>query len=136
MNEVDHLMDMVQRGERPPNVKIGFSAPQGCGKPTLVYALNYLFKITGRKSATISIVDFYMIAEGQAKLREENSGNSLLELRGNAGSHDLALSVEIIEALSKLTKEGHKDVNKCPICWQSLALHDPSRYNVVTDFCD
>ncbi|KAL2932515.1 D-glycerate 3-kinase chloroplastic [Bienertia sinuspersici] len=73
---------------------IGFSAPQGCGKTTLVYALNYLFQITGRKSATISIDDFYLTAEEQ--------------FRGNAGSHDLSLSVETLTALSKLTKEGMK----------------------------
>lgn len=29
-------------------MQIGFSAPQGCGKTTLVFALNYLFQITGR----------------------------------------------------------------------------------------
>ncbi|RYR27137.1 hypothetical protein Ahy_B02g061471 [Arachis hypogaea] len=59
---------------------IGFSAPQGCGKTTLVFALDYLFQKTGRKSATISIDDFYLTAEGQGKLREANPGNSLLEV--------------------------------------------------------
>ena len=29
-------------------MQIGFSAPQGCGKTTLVFALDYLFRITGR----------------------------------------------------------------------------------------
>jgi D-glycerate 3-kinase len=68
----------------------------------------------------------------QAELRKKNPGNALLEVnaqhfyflylffslnlwswllvciqyRGNAGSHDLKLSVETLEALSKLTKEG------------------------------
>ncbi|KAI7985366.1 hypothetical protein LOK49_LG14G01838 [Camellia lanceoleosa] len=85
--------------------QIGFSAPQGCGKTTLVFALDYLFQITGRKSATISIDDFYLIAEDQAKLRESNPGNALVEFRGNAGSHDLSLSVETLTALSKLNKQ-------------------------------
>ncbi|XP_057740488.1 D-glycerate 3-kinase, chloroplastic-like [Arachis stenosperma] len=61
-----------------------------------------------KKSATISIYNFYLTAEGQAKLREANPGNSLLEFRGNAGSHDLPLSVETLTALSKLTREGMK----------------------------
>ncbi|KAG8497070.1 hypothetical protein CXB51_008349 [Gossypium anomalum] len=52
----------------------------GCGKTTLVFALDYLFRITNRKSATLSIDDFYLTAEGQAKLREENPGNALLEV--------------------------------------------------------
>ncbi|CAH8356219.1 unnamed protein product [Eruca vesicaria subsp. sativa] len=95
-------------GDDVPPLVIGFSAPQGCGKTTLVFALDYLFKTTKMKSATISIDDFYLTAEGQAKLREENPGNALLEYRGNAGSHDLPFSVETIEALTKLTKEGMK----------------------------
>lgn len=31
-------------------IQIGFSAPQGCGKTTLVFALDYLFRSTGRWS--------------------------------------------------------------------------------------
>ncbi|PKI43325.1 hypothetical protein CRG98_036305, partial [Punica granatum] len=65
--------------EDAPPLVIGFSAPQGCGKTTLVFALNYLFRVTGRKSATLSIDDFYLTAESQAKVREENPGNALLE---------------------------------------------------------
>ncbi|KAL2590997.1 hypothetical protein AAZV13_13G319200 [Glycine max] len=93
-------------GEDIPPLVIGFSAPQGCGKTTLVFALDYLFEVIGRKSATVSIDDFYLMAEGQNKLREANPGNALLELRGNAGSHDLAFSVETLTALTKLTREG------------------------------
>ncbi|XP_047157866.1 D-glycerate 3-kinase, chloroplastic [Vigna umbellata] len=95
-------------GEEIPPLVIGFSAPQGCGKTTLVFALDYLFEVIGRKSATVSIDDFYLTAEGQTKLREANPGNALLEYRGNAGSHDLALSVETLTALTKMTREGVK----------------------------
>ncbi|XP_022777155.1 D-glycerate 3-kinase, chloroplastic isoform X3 [Durio zibethinus] len=106
---------------------IGFSAPQGCGKTTLVFALDYLFRITGRKSATLSIDDFYLTAEGQAKLREENPGNALLELRGNAGSHDLPFSVETLTAVSGLTKEGMK---------MKLPRYDKSAYSGRGDRAD
>ncbi|XVF86556.1 hypothetical protein PTKIN_Ptkin18bG0051400 [Pterospermum kingtungense] len=40
----------------------------GLWKATLVFALDYLFRITGRKSATLSIDDFYLTAEGQVIL--------------------------------------------------------------------
>ncbi|EOA35146.1 hypothetical protein CARUB_v10020281mg [Capsella rubella] len=95
-------------GDDVPPLVIGFSAPQGCGKTTLVFALDYLFKTTKRKSATVSIDDFYLTAEGQTELRDKNPGNALLEYRGNSGSHDLQLSVETLESLTKLTKEGIK----------------------------
>ncbi|KAK6148915.1 hypothetical protein DH2020_016440 [Rehmannia glutinosa] len=106
---------------------IGFSAPQGCGKTTLVFALDFLFRITGRKTATISIDDFYLTAEDQAKLRESNPGNALLEFRGNAGSHDLSLSIETLTALNKLTKEGTK---------MKLPRYEKSAYNGRGDRAD
>ncbi|PPD71261.1 hypothetical protein GOBAR_DD31868 [Gossypium barbadense] len=114
-------------GEEIPPLVIGFSAPQGCGKTTLVFALDYLFRITGRNSATLSIDDFYLTAGGQAELREQNPGNTLLELRGNAGSHDLPFSVETLTALSKLTKEGMK---------MKLPRYDKSAYSGRGDRAD
>ncbi|KAI3455382.1 hypothetical protein Pfo_012045 [Paulownia fortunei] len=102
-------------------------APQGCGKTTLVFALDFLFRITGRNTATISIDDFYLTAEGQAKLRESNPGNALLEFRGNAGSHDLSLSIETLTAINKLTKEGTK---------MKLPRYDKSAYKGRGDRAD
>uniref|UniRef100_I1NQP9 Phosphoribulokinase/uridine kinase domain-containing protein n=1 Tax=Oryza glaberrima TaxID=4538 RepID=I1NQP9_ORYGL len=95
-------------GDKIPPLVIGVSAPQGSGKTTLVFALDYLFRVAGRNAATLSIDDFYLTAAEQGKLRERNPGNALLELRGNAGSHDLPFSVETLESLLKLTKEGLK----------------------------
>ncbi|ONM39202.1 Katanin p60 ATPase-containing subunit A1 [Zea mays] len=71
-------------------------------------ALDYLFQVAGRKSATLSIDDFYLTAKEQNELRDRYPGNALLELRGNAGSHNLQFSVETLESLMKLTKEGIK----------------------------
>ncbi|PKA51297.1 D-glycerate 3-kinase, chloroplastic [Apostasia shenzhenica] len=87
---------------------IGVSAPQGSGKTTLVFALEYLFRKTGRNAATLSIDDFYLTAEEQAKLRSQNPGNTLLEFRGNAGSHDLKFSIDTLTSLKALTKPGMK----------------------------
>lgn len=123
----DHRSTFKDGDDIPPLV-IGFSAPQGCGKTTLVFALDYLFsKTAGRKSATISIDDFYLTYDEQAKLRENNPGNALLEFRGNAGSHDLPLSVETLMAVSNLTKEGMK---------MKLPRYDKSAYNGRGDRAD
>ncbi|KAE8682406.1 D-glycerate 3-kinase [Hibiscus syriacus] len=126
-DQISQHASKFKDGEEIPPLVIGFSAPQGCGKTTLVFALDYLFRITGRKSATLSIDDFYLTAEGQAKLREENPGNALLELRGNAGSHDLPFSVETLTAVTKLTKEGMK---------MKLPRYDKSAYSGRGDRAD
>lgn len=126
-DQISQHVSKFKEGEDIPPLVIGFSAPQGCGKTTLVFALDYLFCVTGRKSATLSIDDFYLTAEGQAKLREANQGNALLEFRGNAGSHDLQLSVETLTAISKLTKEGNK---------MKLPRYDKSAYNGRGDRAD
>ncbi|KAJ0075022.1 hypothetical protein Patl1_34390 [Pistacia atlantica] len=82
----------------------------------LFLLLIHLFQKTGRKSATLSIDDFYLTAEGQAKLREEHPGNALLEFRGNAGSHDLQLSIETLTAVSKLNKQGEMSCSVSCFC--------------------
>ncbi|XAR50606.1 Glycerate 3-kinase [Bertholletia excelsa] len=125
--QISNHVSRFEEGEDVTPLVIGFSAPQGCGKTTLVFALDYLFRVTGRKSATLSIDDFYLTAEDQAKLREQNPGNALLELRGNAGSHDLSLSVETLSALCKLTKEGMK---------MKLPRYDKSAHNGRGDRAD
>ncbi|CAK9174655.1 unnamed protein product [Ilex paraguariensis] len=125
--KISHHMSKFKDEEDVPPLVIGFSAPQGSGKTTLVFALDFLFRVSGRKSATLSIDDFYLTAEDQAKLRESNPGNALLELRGNAGSHDLALSVETLTALGKLTKEGLK---------MKLPRYDKSAYGGRGDRAD
>ncbi|CAH1442540.1 unnamed protein product [Lactuca virosa] len=126
----DHRSTFKDGDDIPPLV-IGFSAPQGCGKTTLVFALDYLFsKTAGRKSATISIDDFYLTYDEQAKLREKNPGNALLEFRGNAGSHDLPLSVETLTAVSNLTKEVSSGMK------MKLPRYDKSAYNGRGDRAD
>eukprot|EP00252_Welwitschia_mirabilis_P004367 TRINITY_DN1470_c0_g1_i1.p1 TRINITY_DN1470_c0_g1~~TRINITY_DN1470_c0_g1_i1.p1 ORF type:complete len:448 (+),score=64.56 TRINITY_DN1470_c0_g1_i1:244-1587(+) len=93
-------------GEEVPPLLFGVSAPQGSGKTTLVYALEYLFNRAGRKAASISIDDFYLTASDQAKLAAKNVGNKLLELRGNAGTHDLELGSNTLQDLCTLTTQG------------------------------
>uniref|UniRef100_A0A804ICS3 D-glycerate 3-kinase, chloroplastic n=1 Tax=Musa acuminata subsp. malaccensis TaxID=214687 RepID=A0A804ICS3_MUSAM len=130
----DQLMrhrSMFSEGDDIPPLVIGISAPQGSGKTTLVFALDYLFRRSGRNSATLSIDDFYLTAEGQAELRSQNPGNALLEVlkefRGNAGSHDLQFSIDTLTSLSKLTKKGMK---------MKLPRYDKSAYGGRGDRAD
>ncbi|CAN6700875.1 unnamed protein product [Malus baccata var. baccata] len=124
-DQISQHRSLYKDGEDIPCLFIGFSVPLGCGKTTLVFSLDYLFKVMGRKSASISIDDFYLAAE--AKLREENPGNALLELRGTAGSLDLPFSVETLSALTEFSKEGMK---------MKLCRYDKSAYNGKGDRAD
>ncbi|KAG0607984.1 hypothetical protein M758_8G069100 [Ceratodon purpureus] len=104
--ELDVHTSKYKEGEEVPPLVIGISAPQGCGKTTIVYSLEYLFNSLGSKAASISIDDFYLTASELKKVSESNPGNRLLEMRGNAGSHDLQLGTETLNALRSLTTSG------------------------------
>jgi D-glycerate 3-kinase len=83
----------------PPPLVLGISAPQGCGKTTLTEQLTELFTYLGVRVAGVSIDDFYLTRREQQALADKHPGNRLLELRGNAGSHDLALGEACLAAL-------------------------------------
>ncbi|KAF8058124.1 hypothetical protein HT031_005784 [Scenedesmus sp. PABB004] len=93
-------------GAGAPPLVLGISAPQGCGKSTLVEQLEALFTWLGTPAASVSIDDFYLTHAGQAALAAAHPDNRLLALRGNAGSHDLALGSETLRALRALTRAG------------------------------
>lgn len=78
---------------------VGISAPQGCGKSTIVECLEAVLSARGIKSVNVSIDDFYLTREEQDALASTYEGNPLLELRGNAGSHDVQLGRQILEKM-------------------------------------
>ncbi|GJN18060.1 hypothetical protein PR202_gb05178 [Eleusine coracana subsp. coracana] len=75
-------------GDDIPPLVIGVSAPQGSGKTTLVFALDFLFRVAGRNSTTLSIDDFYLTAKEQNQLRDNNPGNALLEVQMKVPRYD------------------------------------------------
>lgn len=87
--------------------QLGISAPQGCGKTTLVEQLEALFNWLGRTAASMSIDDFYLTHEAQRALAAAHTDNRLLQLRGNAGTHDLALGMETLRRLRGLREAGN-----------------------------
>lgn len=86
-----------RNGDQP--LVIGISAPQGCGKSTIVNSMEFLFNRMGEKVASVSIDDFYLERSEQEKLAQENPDNPLLQCRGNAGTHDLELGTKTLESL-------------------------------------
>jgi D-glycerate 3-kinase len=88
----------------PPALVLGLSAPQGCGKTTLVACLAALLRAEGVGCAAVSLDDFYLTGEQQDALGER--GNPLLRYRGLPGTHDLALAATTLGALRGLSAAG------------------------------
>jgi D-glycerate 3-kinase len=87
-------------------VGIGLSAPQGCGKTTLVNLLTARFAADGLSCAAVSFDDFYLTGADQDALAAAHPDNPLLQVRGNAGTHDLDLGTSTIDALLRRDPAG------------------------------
>jgi hypothetical protein len=83
-------------------LQLGISAPQGCGKTTIVTELEKLFAENQISCASVSIDDFYLSHASQQKISAAHPENRLLKGRGNAGTHDLQLGSETLSQLRKL----------------------------------
>jgi D-glycerate 3-kinase len=90
-----------QARQTHPNraVGIGLSAVQGCGKTTLVNLLTDCFKRDGLVCANVSYDDFYLTGTEQDAVADRYKANPLLQVRGNAGTHDLGLGTGTLKAL-------------------------------------
>uniref|UniRef100_A0A7S0L905 Phosphoribulokinase/uridine kinase domain-containing protein n=1 Tax=Coccolithus braarudii TaxID=221442 RepID=A0A7S0L905_9EUKA len=99
-----HRVRLVAESGGGP-VAIGLSAPQGCGKTTLVTALKEMFLMDGLVCADVSIDDFYITGAEQEQLSASHPSNPLWKVRGNAGTHELALGSSTISALLRGERE-------------------------------
>ena len=95
--------------DRPGALAIGLSAPQGCGKTTLTNMLVERFAADGLSCVVVSIDDFYLTGAEQDALAQAHPSNPLLQVRGNAGTHDLALGTATLRALKRCDGGGGDD---------------------------
>ena len=68
-----HRSNAAPGGACPPLV-VGLSAPQGCGKTTLVTQLTKLLESDGVRAASVSIDDVYLTGAEQDALAAANTG--------------------------------------------------------------
>lgn len=93
------------RGEPAEAICFGLSAPQGCGKTTMVTLFEELFRLDGLSCESLSIDDFYLPASWQEAVSELHSENPLMQTRGNAGTHDVQLGTRTLKALRSRNAE-------------------------------
>lgn len=97
----DFVFAQVETSTVRPLV-IGLQAPQGAGKTTLVTHLLRRVAERGLRGAGVSIDDFYLTRAEQVALAAAHPGNPYLEHRGYPGTHDVALGVRTLTALTAI----------------------------------
>ncbi|KAI1102286.1 P-loop containing nucleoside triphosphate hydrolase protein [Jackrogersella minutella] len=81
---------------------VALSGVQGAGKSTLVKALASKLEEEGHlKTLVCSIDDFYLRHEDQKALAASQPDNSLVQVRGEPGTHDMNLLRDFFTALCK-----------------------------------
>lgn len=77
---------------------VGLCGPQGSGKSTGAAALSLLIEQAGLRSAVLSLDDLYLTWAARQRLAAEV--HPLFATRGVPGTHDVALGLTVLDALS------------------------------------
>ena len=92
-------------------IVIGINGAQGSGKSTLaLFLANWLKHEHGISSASLSLDDLYLGKQARKDLAEHC--HPLLRTRGVPGTHDVALGIKILDAL---TEQGSDHIVKLPV---------------------
>lgn len=81
---------------------VGLNGVQGVGKTTLVKALSTALREgAGLETLVLSIDDFYLPRAAQAALAAAHPDNALVQVRGEPGTHDVALMRAVFDKLGR-----------------------------------
>ncbi|GAA5903909.1 hypothetical protein JCM6882_001347 [Rhodosporidiobolus microsporus] len=113
-----HRSEYKGEGRVPPLV-LGVQGPQGSGKSYLASLLPTALSQPENgslRTATLSLDDLYLPHSGLRAVAEQHKGNKLLNGRGQAGTHEVQLGLEVLRAL----KKGGKEPVEVPVFEKSL----------------
>ena len=110
---LSHLSNHQQSAPDTPFF-IGLNGVQGAGKTVLVSALARTLSSPPHNLSTcvFSLDDLYLTHSDQVELAESNPDNPLLQHRGQPGTHDIALALEIFQELKRGEKVRIPKYNK------------------------
>ncbi|KAI9821232.1 MAG: hypothetical protein M1827_003966 [Pycnora praestabilis] len=93
-------LEHVREEERPPFF-LGLNGVQGAGKTTLVTTLRSALTAPpyAHPTAILSIDDLYLPHTAQGQLAQSHPLNPLIQHRGQPGTHDVQLGIEVFEGL-------------------------------------
>lgn len=90
--------EVLARADRP-GWTLAISGAQGSGKSTLALALAACLESAGRRCAILSLDDLYLGPEARTDLARRV--HPLFAVRGPPGTHDPALGLSVLDALSR-----------------------------------
>ncbi|MFC0590086.1 kinase [Novosphingobium aquiterrae] len=96
---VGTLLARIERWRGPGFTTIGICGAQGSGKSTLVAALAGQLAAQGVRVATLSLDDLYLTRTARQRLAREV--HPLFATRGVPGTHDIALGLAVLGALTQ-----------------------------------
>ncbi|KAF2864437.1 P-loop containing nucleoside triphosphate hydrolase protein [Piedraia hortae CBS 480.64] len=97
-----HQQHRARLGWPPKPFIIGVNGVQGAGKSTLVSKLAHTLDTRYRYSTLVlSIDDLYLPHDAQVELAKAHPHNTLLQHRGQPGTHDVALGARILDAIER-----------------------------------
>ncbi|KAI0428095.1 putative Uridine/cytidine kinase [Xylaria sp. FL1042] len=96
---LERLQSHLRSGSTRPFI-IGLNGVQGVGKTTLVSKLaETLRQDEGLETLVCSIDDFYLAHDDQVALAASMPDNALVQVRGEPGTHDMALAKDFFAAI-------------------------------------
>jgi D-glycerate 3-kinase len=93
------VFDAIGRHRRRKPVVLGICGAQGSGKSTLASAIERQAAERAIRAATLSLDDLYLTRGERERLARDV--HPLLRTRGVPGTHDVALGLDILEALDR-----------------------------------
>ncbi|GAA6063511.1 hypothetical protein JCM10212_004724 [Sporobolomyces blumeae] len=99
------ILDQLARHRETPNSEralvVGIQGPQGSGKSYLASTLASSPLLSHLGVASLSLDDLYLPHSALSALAAAHPRNRLLHGRGQAGTHDLALGVDVLDQLTR-----------------------------------
>lgn len=100
-----HILQHLSRHKAKLPMIVGLQGPQGSGKTTVTEGVQKNLEKEGKRTAVLSIDDFYLTHDKLEELKELYPENKLLHGRGQPGTHDMQLGTKILSQL-KESKDG------------------------------